>query len=72
MLIINDIDPVVSLHHRLPHRLPLLRVINYQQRRTNDAVSPRVSRHLVWLQEKLHIHPDGSCLTPASPEYGIN
>lgn len=70
MLIIDDIDPVVSRHHRLP--LPLRRVINYQQRRTNDAGSARVSRHLVWLQEKLQIQPDGCCLTPASPEYGTN
>lgn len=40
MLIIDDIDPVVSVHHRL---LLLLRVINYQQRRTNDAVSLRAT-----------------------------
>lgn len=32
-------DPVVSVHHRLL----LLRVINYQQRRTNDAVSLRAT-----------------------------
>lgn len=56
MLIIDDIDPVASLHHHLP--LLLWRLINYQQRRTNDAVSALVSRQ---------IQPDDSCLTPASP-----